>query len=179
MGLRSNPWPWGIGLGLGAVVVANAIMIHVAVSNPSAPAAADHYGESLRWDEVQAERGRAQALGWQVELEPCAGLDPRAELDPPAELEHGCAVRVRVRDAQDAPVSGLHGRLQAQRADDPGLDREATVSAAASPGEYEATLALARPGLYTVAIRLEGGPAPWVDERRIRVPGATAGAGTP
>lgn len=151
----ANPWPWGIGLGLGAVVVANAIMIHVAVSHPSAPAARDHYGESLRWDEVRAERARAQALGWRVELEACDGA-PEA-----------CVVRLRVRDPSGVPVRDLRGRLRVQRADDPALDREAEVTATATPGDYEAALALARPGLYAVSIRLEGGPAPWVDERRM------------
>lgn len=157
-GPRQNPWPWGIGAGLGVVVVANAIMIDIAISNPSAPAAKDHYAESLRWDEVQAEHGRAQALGWQVELQPCDGVGPQ-----------GCALGLRVRDADGVAVSGLHGRLVAQRADDPALDRDAEVVATATPGSYQGVLALEQPGLYTVSIRLEGGAAPWVDERRIRI----------
>jgi len=157
-GPRQNPWPWGIGLGLATVVAANAIMIHIAVSHPSAPASRDHYGEAQRWDEVQAERGRAKALGWRVELEPCRTLDAE-----------GCPLTLRVRDAAGAPVAGLHGTITAQRADDPGLDRQAEVAARAEAGDYEGRLALARPGLYTLSIRLEGGPAPWVDERRVLV----------
>lgn len=156
-----NPWPWGIGVGLGVVVAVNAFMIHIAVSHPSAPASRDHYGESQRWDEVQAERGRARALHWQVELQSCASL-----------AAEGCPLALRVRDAAGAPVAGLRGTIRAQRADDPGLDREAEVSARAAAGDYEGRLALARPGLYTLSIRLEGGPAPWVDERRIHVPAA-------
>lgn len=161
-----NPWPWGIGLGLGAVVVANAIMIHIAVSHPSAPASRDHYGESQHWDEVQAERGRARALGWQVELEPCASLDTE-----------GCALALRVRDAAGAPVAGLRGMIRAQRADDSALDREAELAARGDAGDYAGQLALARPGLYTLSIRLEGGPAPWVDQRQILVPGSDAAGG--
>jgi nitrogen fixation protein FixH len=158
-----NPWPWGIGLGLGGVVAANAVMFHIAVSHPSVPASSDHYGESQRWDEVQAERRRAVALGWQVELEPCASLDPE-----------GCALALRVRDAAGAPVAGLRGTISAQRADDSALDRQASVAARGHAGDYEGRLALARPGLYTVSIRLEGGPAPWVDQRRIHVPAPAA-----
>ncbi|MCA9652111.1 MAG: FixH family protein [Myxococcales bacterium] len=157
MRVSRSPWPWGIGIGLGVVVVANAIMIHIALSHPSAPAAADHYAESQRWSEVQAERQRAQELGWTVELRPCAQLDAS-----------GCALRLEVRDAQGEVVPGLHGRVSAQRADDVTLDRDAEL-AEISAGEYEGTLALARPGLYALSIRLEGGPAPWVDERRIEV----------
>jgi nitrogen fixation protein FixH len=153
-----NPWPWGIGVGLGVVVVANAIMIDIAISNPSIPAAKDHYAESLRWDEVQAEHERAQALGWQVELLPCTSVEPP-----------GCALGLRVRDAEGVAVSGLHGRLVAQRADDPALDRHAEVVATATAGDYQGVLALGQPGLYTVSIRLEGGAAPWVDQRRLRL----------
>ncbi|MCA9705396.1 MAG: FixH family protein [Myxococcales bacterium] len=153
-----NPWPWGIGLGLGVVVVANAVMIHLATSHPSAPASSDHYGDSLRWSEIQAERGRARALGWQVALEPCARLGG-----------DGCELRVTVRDRAGGPVPGLRGHVSARRADDPALDREAEVHAAERAGEYRGRLALARPGLYTVSIRLEGGEAPWVDERRLEV----------
>jgi nitrogen fixation protein FixH len=159
-----NPWPWGIGAGLGVVVAVNALMLHIAISNPSAPASRDHYGDSLRWNEVQAERGRARALGWRVEVQPCAAL-LQAE---------GCPLVLRVRDAADRPVAGLHGTIVAQRADDPALDREAEVTASPGVGDYVARLPLARPGLYTLSIRLEGGPALWVDQRRIHVPGAVA-----
>jgi nitrogen fixation protein FixH len=157
-GPRRNPWPWGIGIGLGVVVAVNALMIHIAISHPSAPASRDHYGESQRWDEVQAARGRSRALGWRVELEPCASLGA-----------DGCPLVLRVRDAAGLPVAGLHGTIVAQRADDPALDREAEVVARAELGGYEARLALARPGLYALSIRLEGGAAAWVDERRILV----------
>lgn len=159
-GPRQNPWPWGIGIGLGVVVAVNALMIHIAISHPSAPASADHYGESQRWDEVQAERGRAQALGWRVELQPCAAVGAA-----------GCPLVLRVRDAAGRPVAGLHGTIVAQRADDPALDRDAHVIARAELGDYEARLPLARPGLYALTIRLEGGAAPWVDARRVHFAG--------
>lgn len=155
-----GPWPWGIAIGLGIVVVANAWMIHTAVSHPSAPASVDHYAESTRWDEIQAERSRAQALGWRVEVQPCATLE-----------DDGCVVQLSVRDDAGEPVSGLRGRVRAQRADDVSLDREASVQGMDEAGHYEAGLALSRPGLYSVSIRLEGGEAPWVDQRRIHVRG--------
>lgn len=154
---RASAWPWGIGIGLGVVVLANAIMIHLAVSHPSAPAAADHYGESLRWDEVQQERQRARALGWTVELRPCARL-----------AAEGCPLRLEVRDAEGNAVEGLHAEVSAQRADDVRLDRRAELGDAGA-GVYDGVLALARPGLYSVSIRLEGGPVPWMDDRRIEV----------
>ena len=165
-GPLQNPWPWGIATGLGVVVAVNAFMIHIALSHPSVPASRDHYGESLHWDEVQAARGRSQALGWRVEVEPCAGLSAA-----------GCSLVLRVRDGAGAPVTGLHGTLTAQRADDPALDRNAEVIGRGEAGGYEAHLALAQPGLYALSIRLDGGAAPWVDERSIHV--SMPGAGTP
>lgn len=164
-GPLQNPWPWGIATGLGVVVAVNALMIHIALSHPSAPASRDHYGESLHWDAVQAERGRSQALGWRVEVEPCAGLSTE-----------GCPLVLRVRDGVGAAVTGLHGTITAQRADDPGLDRAAEVIASDEAGGYRARLPLAQPGLYALSIRLEGGPAPWVDARSIHVARAEAGA---
>ncbi len=158
--MSAGPWPWGIGIGLGIVVMANAWMIHTAVSHPSAPASADHYAESTRWNEIQAERSRAQALGWRVEVEPCPMLG-----------DEGCVVQLSVRDDTGEPVQGLRGRVRAQRADDVALDREAPVEGMDEAGHYEVALALSRPGLYSVSIRLEGGEAPWVDERRIEVRG--------
>lgn len=154
---RRSPWPWGIGIGLGVVVLANAIMIHIAVSHPSAPASEDHYAESLRWGQVQAERQRARELGWHVELRPCSTLGA-----------DGCPVALSVVDAQGAPVAGLSGRVVAQRADDTTLDRELELVEQGG-GEYGGNLELGRPGLYSVSIRLEGGPAPWMDDRRIEV----------
>ena len=160
-----NPWPWGIATGLGVVVAVNAFMIHIAISHPSAPASRDHYGESQRWDEVQAERGRSAALGWRVDVTPCAEL-----------TAEGCPLVMQVRDGAGAPVVGLHGTITAQRADDPALDREAAVTSHGEAG-YAARLSLAQPGLYALSIRLEGGPAPWVDQRRILV--SKPGAGAP
>lgn len=165
-GPRENPWPWGIAIGLGVVVAVNAFMIHIALSHPSIPASRDHYGESQHWDEVQAERGRSQALGWRVELQPCGELSA-----------DGCALVLHVRDHAGAAVTGLRGTITAQRADDPRLDREAEVIASGGEsGRYEARLSLAEPGLYALSIRLEGGPAPWVDARRIQVARPERGA---
>lgn len=169
--MSGGAWPWGIGLGLGLVVAVNAWMVHLAISHPSVPASADHYAESIRWDEIQAERARAQALGWRVELRPCPRLRDR-EQDREHDHEHGCTIRLQVRDTAGAPVIGLHGHVRAQRADDAALDREAPVYAGGSAGDYEASLSLARPGLYTVSIRLEGSDAPWVDERSVEIRGA-------
>jgi nitrogen fixation protein FixH len=140
-------WPMGIIAGLGVVFVANAIMITFALTNPSVMVSEDPYGDALAYDEVIAERDAAKALGWTVTLSACS--------------ENACTVSLVVRDAGGAPVDGLTGAVHAERGDDAGLDREAEV-VARGEGRYEATLALARPGLYEVSVRFHGGPAPWV-----------------
>lgn len=102
--------PFFIILGLGAVVVANAIMITIAVSNPSLPAAQDHWAESLSWDRELAQRERSAALGWSL-----AGLGwsdagrERLGLD--------------LVDGEGRALTGLRGSLALERADTLAHDR--------------------------------------------------------
>jgi hypothetical protein len=77
-------------------------------------------------------------------------------------------VTLVVRDAAGRPVEGLRGEVRAERADDAALDAEAPV-VAQGDGRYVAHLPLRRDGLYRVGTRLEGGAAPWLDERHVQV----------
>ncbi|MCA9696172.1 MAG: FixH family protein [Myxococcales bacterium] len=98
---RNLAWPVGIVVGLGFVVVANAIMIGVAVSHPSAPAAGDHWAESLAWDQELELRERSAALGWSI-----------AELGGDAR-----GLTLRLLDDRGRPLTGLRGELRLERAD--------------------------------------------------------------
>lgn len=155
---RSSGWPWGIALGLFAVIAINLTMVWIAVSHPSAPASDDHYAEAERYDEELDERTRALELGWRVDLKVCDPSGP-----------HPCTVELEVRDADQRPVRGLAGRVEAQRSDDARLDRDAAITEVGE-GLYRANLGLGRGGLYTFSLRLEGGTTPWIGERRALVP---------
>jgi nitrogen fixation protein FixH len=98
---RAWAWPVGIAVGLGFVVIANAIMITIALTHPSAPASADHWAESLAWDEELALRERSAALGWSL-----AAIGWRDE-----------SLELRLLDAQGRALTGLSGTVTLERSD--------------------------------------------------------------
>lgn len=161
-----NWWPIGIVAGLGVVFVANAIMITLALRNPSVMASEDPYGDALDYDRVIAERAATAALGWQVEFDVCTQ-------GPSPAPERGCVVTFTVRDRDGHAVEGLSGAIEARRGDDAALDRVASVSERGE-GRYEAVLALARPGLYELSVHLDGGPSPWVASFSEMIGGASS-----
>ncbi len=149
-----SPWPFAIATSLAIVVGINLVMVWIAVTNPSAPAVGDYEADALAYDRVIEARAAARSLGWRVDVTPCVTPDRR-----------GCEVVVEVRDSQGRGVTGLHGTLDARRADVTALDRSSTIEPAEVAGRYHALLPLARPGSYALAIVLDGGPARWFDER--------------
>lgn len=98
---RTWGWPVGIVVGLGTVAIANAIMISIAISHPSAPASTDHWAESLAWDQELALREHSLALGWSL-----AAIG-----------WHGQDLELRLIDAQGQALTGLHGTITLQRSD--------------------------------------------------------------
>ena len=101
---RAWGWPVGIVVGLGLVVVANAIMISIALSNPSTPAASDHWAESLDWDRELDLRERSAALGWSVATIAWSNADRNG-------------VELLLVDAHERPLIGLRGSVALERSD--------------------------------------------------------------
>jgi nitrogen fixation protein FixH len=99
---RAWGWPIGIVIGLGSVAIANAIMITIALSNPSTPASRDHWAESLAWDRELELRERSAALGWSIAS---IGWQGRERLE------------LRLIDAQGQPLVGLRGSATLERSD--------------------------------------------------------------
>lgn len=162
-GRKHRAWPVGIVVGLGFVVVANAIMIGIALSHPSVPAAEDHWAESLDWDRELAQRERSAALGWSV-----------VEIGASAELPG--AVELRVVDREGRALTGLSGTLALERSDSDRFDRELKLvelgegryrSAEGVPqsGSFELELALRSPAgeRFVTRSRVDLGalPASW------------------
>lgn len=153
-----SPWPYAIAAGLAAAVGINLTMVWIAVAHPSAMVAGDHEADALTYDRVIEARAAAQELGWQVDVQPCAAPDA-----------DGCEIVFEVRDRDGRAVPGLHGTVDARRADAAALDRTATIEATDVVGRYRAAVQFARPGMYALAIVLDGGPARWFDERTFAI----------
>ena len=109
--MSAKAWPIGIIVGLGFVVVANAVMISIAISNPSAPAAKDHWVASQAWNEQLELRERSAKLGWSV-------TTIKRELGSNALVVH-------LADREGRPVEGLEGEVVVSRADTAAHDASA------------------------------------------------------
>lgn len=148
---RRSLWPYGIIGFLGFVVVVQAVFITVATRNAPVLESETAYADSLLYDEVMRDRAASAALGWRVAV----------EVD-------GEAVRYAITDDTGAPVSGLSGTLRMVRADTRAADAEVEFEETA-PGVYRAARGPGD-GVYRLAARLEGGPSPWVDDRKAVLP---------
>jgi nitrogen fixation protein FixH len=136
--VSAKAWPIGIGVGLGAVAIANAIMISIALSHPSAPAAEDHWAESLAWDRELELRERSAALGWSVAS--LTRVDDRR-------------LAVELIDAEGRPLAGLEGSVTLERSDSAAHDRSFALREAGE-GRYLGLDELPSAGLYRLTFDL-------------------------
>lgn len=148
---RRSLWPYAIMGFLGFVVVVQAVFVTVATRNPPVLESETAYADSLHYDDVMQARAASSALGWRVTV----------EVDD-------AAVRYAIVDGIGAPVTGLSGTLRMGRSDTRAVDAEAAFEEIA-PGVYRAARGPGD-GLYRLAARLEGGPSPWIDDRRAVLP---------
>lgn len=146
-GRRRSPWPYAIIAALGFVIAVQAALLTIASGNRPVLESESAYADALEYDTIVEARRAASALGWQVHVELSRDR-----------------VQYRLRDAAGQPVSGLTGTLSLKRADTDRGDAESPFSEVA-PGVYQAARP-ARGGVYRLAARLEGGPQPWIDDRR-------------
>lgn len=132
-----NAWPIGVIVGLGAVVITNAVMIWIALSHPSTPASADHWGESLDWDRELAVREHSAALAWSV-----------AQLGRSSDER---TLALDMIDAEGQALRGLTGAVRLERSDSATHDLELPLHEAGD-GRYLALGELPTHGLYRVTI---------------------------
>ena len=132
----SKAWPIGIAVGLGSVGVANAIMISIALSHPSTPAAKDHWAESLDWDRELAVREASAALGWSI--------------DALTQRDDG-TLELSLHDADARALLGAHGTVALARADRADLDCTLALQELGG-GRYVVVGELPPHGLYRVTL---------------------------
>ncbi|MFO7562299.1 MAG: FixH family protein [Enhygromyxa sp.] len=138
---RAWGWPVGIAVGLGAVGVANAIMVTIALTNPSTPASTDHWAESLTWDRELEQRERSAALGWSIAS--IAWHDPARD-----------RMELRLVDAEGRPVPGLRGTVTLERSDTAAHDARVELRELGS-GRYLADGVASKTGLVRLTLEVE------------------------
>lgn len=152
---RRSLWPYGIMAGLGFVVMVQVVFLVVAQRNAPVLESQTAYADSLAYDGVMQDRAASAALGWRATVEVEAG-----------------AVRYVIVDGRGQPVGGLSGAVRMLRSDTTAADAEVAV-VEGPPGVYTARRTCpgrCPGGVFRLAARLEGGPSPWVDERRAVLP---------
>lgn len=135
---RALGWPIGIVVGLTSVVVANAIMISIALSHPSAPASADHWAESLSWDRELEQRAKSRELGWSLGA---------LERDPEGRL------LISVVDRRGEGLVGLTGAVALQRSDSTAHDQTLSL-VELGEGRYRSRERAPNQGLYELELEL-------------------------
>ena len=123
------------------VVGINAIMVTMALRDSPGLVRADYYEASKEVNAEHAARMASARLGWQVRT-----VDEAAT---------AASLRLRVTDAQGAPVTGLNGLAQAYRPSDATLDQALTWHYDPErPGEYAVVFDRPWPGLWRLSLDL-------------------------
>ena len=118
------------------IFTVNGMFIYFSLSSHPGTTARDAYREGLEYNRLLEQAERQRALGWRARIQADGG-----------------AVRLRLRDAGGAPVSGLVGKIDAGRPASDADDRTfATVETA--PGIYEAEGPPFLPGRWRVAFEM-------------------------
>jgi hypothetical protein len=144
-------------------VATQAVLIVVAVSDPSFAVEADYEWKAEHWDELRAARAASEALGFHIDLD-----------TTPAGAPGLVDVRLSVTDRHGAPVG------------DAQVDVEAFPNARASqvvtarlrplgPGIYGATLALGRSGVWEFRLAVASGAGRFTTRLRQTVDSAARG----
>lgn len=142
---------------LAALLSIQAVMVTLAVSDPSFAIEPSYYQKASNWDRHQRELGVSQALGWRASV--------HVESAPQAGERQ---VRIALLDSAGQPVTGarleasyFHNARSALRAQ--------SVFESIAPGTFSATLPLRRPGLWVFELQGSRGVDRFQQELRVDV----------
>ncbi|MDP2359574.1 MAG: FixH family protein [bacterium] len=141
---RGRWWPWAVVALLVLMGTMMAVLIKVAVDDPTHVVEPDYYQKAMRWDDTAALRDASARLGWQVRLdfrEVPGELLAGAGHPPPNTL-----VVAILTDSTGAALAGLNVHLRAffsARA-----DRVYEADLPEVAGGYGAAFRLGPPGIW-------------------------------
>ena len=138
-------WPLiVIGL-LAAQATGLAVMITIAVSDPSVGVEPDYYEKAVAWDSSVAADRAAKNLGWDAAL----------NMGPLTAADRELHVNISGKDARGIDEARVHVELFHQARSGHRLEADLTGLGA---GGYATRLPITRPGLWEVRITVRQGP---------------------
>lgn len=163
--LSAYRWPIFLGGILAMSIVANGILVFVATRPDSPAPIAGYYEKGLEWEADSAQLAASRRLGWKVTFEvPTDEVFAMAERRP---------VDITVCARDDAPVTGLIGRLVTVRPADTRLNGESELfELPQEPGHYRTLACLPVDGIWELSIDAHRGETPFLCTERVTLGGA-------
>jgi nitrogen fixation protein FixH len=154
---RSQRWRWPVLLTLVLLGQAGGVIAMVVVSGRDASFAIepDYYERALAWDETSRLKAASDALGWTAE--PSIRSTAR---DRTLEI----VLRDRLKRPLDGAIVQVELYHHARAA-----DRRTVQLSHRGDGEYGASVAMPRPGLWQLRIRADRGPDTLLTSHDLRV----------
>lgn len=145
MSMQGRIWPWALGTVLALTVAGNLWVLRIANADTSFAVEPDYYRKAVDWDSTMAQRGRNDALGWQLTVE-------SMHLDGAG----AASLTVGLRDRAGLPVDGAVVQVAATH----NAEAERIVAgslAEMTDGRYTGPLAAQRAGIWELRFSVERG----------------------
>jgi nitrogen fixation protein FixH len=158
-------WPIGIQMIMALVISANGVLLYFATRDDAPVPLEGWYERAVNWDETQAIREGSRELGWSVAWQVPSGPEYGQGMPRPVDLV--------VSDAHGDPISGLSGRVRAERPMSSELDNQAELTELPqTPGAYRCLLRFATDGVWQLQVTLHQDQLTWIGTHRIELPSA-------
>lgn len=140
---RRSLWiPWAFVGFFGVVFAVNAVLVTIALDSFNGMSIEGAYDRGIAYNQVLVEREAQKALGW------------RPSLAFEQEGEGFGTLDLRLEDAKGYPLKGADVLVELRRPAEDGHDLEVAM-VEASPGRYEAEVALPLAGQWDARVRVE------------------------
>lgn len=158
---RATLWPLSIVVCLGALMVLYAYLFHVAGDPAALVVEKDYYQKGLHYSDEMAQQRLNSSLGWTV--------SPMISALPAG----GADLRVEVRDAAGAPLSGATVDVVATHNVIANAPETASLADRGN-GSYDAHLSLPRAGMWELRFVVVHGGQKFTADERVDIPRALA-----
>lgn len=160
--LLDHRWPLGLAMGLLVSVGANVTLLYYATRPDASRPEPGYYQRSLHWDQEFAVVESSRELGWSVAFTVLEGPEYAPGMPRPVDFT--------VTDAEQQPVLGLEGTIQARDLTEARADNHAqVVELPQRPGAYRALLRFPRDGAWDLGLDLQQESTRFVASKRLSI----------